>query len=399
MHSRKGESPNHMRPMKVAFVTHSISHFEVPFIRQLASSHEVEMTVFYSEEIGIKEAFDPLYNRAIKWGIPILEGYTSQFIRRPVEIVSALSMGKFDAAIIYGFSDSMRSIAILTCLICGIPIIFRGTATLLEQRGFAKRIVKRTLMTSLYKKFSAVLVGGTYNKAYFEHYGVRPDRMFWVPFTVDVDRYKKLSLQNNSEKETIRRSLGINTLCAILFVGTLIPKKGPQVLLPAFKILSEQEQNVCLLIAGDGVLMNELREYAQIHGIDDRVKFLGFMDQNELPKVYAAADLVVFPSLFDETWARAVNEAMSCGLPIIASKKVGATGDIIKNGVNGFVIKDNDPIDLAEKMRILTNDQALRLKMGEASREIISGWTYEAAIPNALESIRHACAQRSRTSE
>ena len=130
------------------------------------------------------------------------------------------------------------------------------------------------------------------------------------------------------------------------------------------------------------------------HGLDKRVFFLGFVSQKELPSIYVISDAVVFPSLYDETWARAVNEAMACGLPIIASRKVGATGDIVRDGINGFVVKEGDVEELADKMRLLVTDRELRKKMGEASKEIIKGWTYEAALPNFIRAVEYAIATR-----
>jgi glycosyltransferase involved in cell wall biosynthesis len=131
-------------------------------------------------------------------------------------------------------------------------------------------------------------------------------------------------------------------------------------------------------------------------GLDNKVLFLGFVSQKELPNLYVISDVVVFPSLYDETWARAVNEAMACKLPIIASRKVGATGDIVRDGINGFVVKEGDIEELADKMRLLVTDRELRKRMGEASKEIIKDWTYEAALPNVIQAVEYAIAARKR---
>jgi glycosyltransferase involved in cell wall biosynthesis len=150
-----------------------------------------------------------------------------------------------------------------------------------------------------------------------------------------------------------------------------------------------------LVMAGDGPMMQELKRYVKEAGLDNKVLFLGFVSQKELPNLYVISDVVVFPSYYD-TWARAVNEAMACKLPIIASRKVGATGDIVRDGINGFVVKEGDIEELADRMRLLVTDRELRKRMGEASKEIIKDWTYEAAIPNVIQAVEYAIATRRR---
>jgi glycosyltransferase involved in cell wall biosynthesis len=218
--------------------------------------------------------------------------------------------------------------------------------------------------------------------------------MFLVPFTVDVERFARLCAHSRPQRDTLRRSFGVKASTVVLYVGTLNRVKDPSLLLEAFCALSQDVNDFCLVLAGDGPLMKVLQQYALQHDLIGRITFLGFVNQEELPKVYACADLMVVPSRSD-TWARSVNEAMACGLPIIASRKVGATGDIVRDGVNGFVIPEGDAQELAAKMRILVQDAELRARMGQASREIISTWTYEAGVPNALKAIEYACRRKS----
>lgn len=353
----------------------------------------MELKVLYWQEIGIRERFDPLYGRAIQWGVPILDGYPSQLLGSPFELVSVLANDRLDAAIIYGYADFWKLLAIATCRARGIPIIFRGTATLLEQRNLIRRLFKKVVLTGLFKLFAAFLVGGTYNMAYFRHYGVPEEKMFLVPFTVDVERFACLAEAYRRQREQIRHSLGINAPTVVTFVGTLTPNKGPHILLSAFRALARETQDACLVLVGDGVLRKDLAAWAHEWGIEDRVNFLGFINQNELPKIYAMSDFVVFPSL-DDTWARAVNEAMACALPIIASRKVGAAGDIVRDGFNGFVVREGDVGELTANMRILISNPQLREMMGQASKKIITAWTYEAGIRNVLQAIEYACTGR-----
>ena len=71
-------------------------------------------------------------------------------------------------------------------------------------------------------------------------------------------------------------------------------------------------------------------------GLEDRVRFLGFLNQSQLPSAYCAADLFVLPSLF-EPFGLVVNEAMLCGLPVAVSDRVGARFDLVRPDENGYV--------------------------------------------------------------
>jgi glycosyltransferase involved in cell wall biosynthesis len=376
--------------IKVAIITHSISHFEVPFFRALAATSEIEPYVIYWDKIGIEEKYDLLYNRPIKWGLDLLSGYRSQFVKNYYELILALAKNNFDAAIIYGYESWHKILTIVFCRLFGISLIFRGTATLLEKRSRLKSLIKKFVLTLLFKLFKAVLVGGTYNKQYYQYYGFKEEQMFFIPFSIDVSRFLKLAEEIKKQKENIKKSLKISTAIIILFIGNFIPKKGPDIMLKSFNKFIKIFPNAHLIMAGDGILMNSLKKYAAENNIENKISFLGFQNQQEVPQLYAISDFVVFPSLYDETWGRAVNEAMAYSLPIIASRKVGATGDIVKDGINGFVVKENDIDEITEKMFVLANDKKLRKKMGNKSKEIISKWTYENYIQNAIQAIKYS---------
>lgn len=375
--------------IKVSLITHSISHFEVPLYRAMAASPELDLKVFYWDKVGLEKKVDDLYERSIEWEIPLLDGYQNEFIPTPLKLFQSLWKERPAAAIIYGYSGRKKILAILSCFILGIPLVFRGTATLLESRSPLKEFFKKIILGLLFKFFKAVLVGGTLNKKYYLNYGVKPENAFFVPFTVDVKRFLQLAEQPIN-KTDLAKKFGLTSAITALFVGNLITKKGPHILLPAFKEVARKNPEISLLVAGDGALLPELKRYAMENGLENRVIFLGFLNQKQVPEAYAVSDFAIFPSLFDETWARAVNEAMAYGLPIIASRKVGATGDIIKDGINGFVIPENDFSALAEKILQLAENPELRKKMGQKSKSIISEWTYEKHIPDVVTALKLA---------
>ena len=378
------------KPIKTALITHSISHFEVPFYRALARAPKIDFDVIYWDKGGIEEKFDKLYGKPIKWGIPLLDGYKNYFIPNIKELLKMLWEKRFDVVILYGYAGWQKILTAIFCRLTGTRLIFRGTATLLEKQAFPKKIIKKIILFVFFRLFNAFLVGGKYNREYFIHYDVKEEQTFFVPFTIDMQRFKKLAQEYIPQKIKIRKKMGISEKNVILFIGNLIPKKGPMILLKAFSLFVKKNNDTRLIVVGEGALKKEMEVFASTNKIKNKITFLGFLNQQQVPEAYAITDFAVFPSQSNETWARAINEAMVFGLPIIASKKVGAIGDIVKDKINGFVIEENNVNGFAEVMGKLVVDSNLREKMSEASKKIINHWTYEDNIQNAVQAIEYS---------
>ena len=113
-----------------------------------------------------------------------------------------------------------------------------------------------------------------------------------------------------------------------------------------------------------------------------RAAFLGYVPYGELPALYAAADLFVHPAR-EERWGVSVAEALACGLPVVASTRVGAGYDLLAAGANGWLYPAGDAAELARRIR-----QALALDrqaVGAASREVLARWDYAASWHHLLD--------------
>ena len=106
------------------------------------------------------------------------------------------------------------------------------------------------------------------------------------------------------------------------------------------------------------------------------VVFPGFAQRDQLAAFYALAEALVFPTLSDP-WGLVVNEAMACGLPIIATDVAGCTADLVRNGENGFVIPTANVGKLAEAMAAIAHDPQLASRMGERSATLIESFSPE----------------------
>jgi glycosyltransferase involved in cell wall biosynthesis len=154
----------------------------------------------------------------------------------------------------------------------------------------------------------------------------------------------------------------------VLFVGSLIERKGIGFLLQAFSRVCADRPSVRLRIVGSGPLRKRLRQQAAQLGLQDRVEFAGFVQPADIPLEYGRADVFVLPSL-EDTFAVVVVEAMASGTPVICSPLAGVSA-YLKDGRDAFIVDPNDTALLAERIVRLLDEHALRDQFAARGREI-----------------------------
>lgn len=136
------------------------------------------------------------------------------------------------------------------------------------------------------------------------------------------------------------------------FVSRLTPQKGIYVFIKALKIVKERYRNnfkVILVGRADKKQLDDIDKYLESCGLKDIVLYLGEKSQDELLKIYNVMDVLVFPTLLEESLGLVGIEAMACGVPVIGSNVVGLK-EYIKDGYNGFIFKKGDFLELANKL-------------------------------------------------
>jgi glycosyltransferase involved in cell wall biosynthesis len=218
--------------------------------------------------------------------------------------------------------------------------------------------------------------------------GVPDRKIFLVPYSVDNDRFvQSAKLTDAQRAETRKRYKVPLKRPAVLYAAKFTRRKRPGDLLEAARRLKvETNHPFTLIMAGSGELDQELRAFCADHALDNAV-FTGFVNQSELPALYAASDIFVLPSEH-EPWGLAVNEAMCAGLPVVVSRELGCVPDLVKDGVNGYTPAAGDVDGLACALRHLIEDEDLRRSQGSANLARIQQWGYG----QCLEGIRSALA-------
>jgi glycosyltransferase involved in cell wall biosynthesis len=217
----------------------------------------------------------------------------------------------------------------------------------------------------LYRSADAVATYGSHVSRYVERYRGDRGNVFVAPQAVDVDHFGAPVPHAERAAARERAGAGENDVL-VLFVGRLVPEKGIETLLDAWG-RADLGPGARLALAGSGPLERTVAERAP------SARLLGQVDPDDLPALYAAADVLVLPSVqtatFREPWGLVTNEAMLRGTPVVASDAVGAAaGGLVRDGLNGFVVPAGDPDALANRMRALAESRDLRAQLGEVAR-------------------------------
>lgn len=178
------------------------------------------------------------------------------------------------------------------------------------------------------------------------------------------------------ERNIAKRELGMNPdTFVISSVAMLDPRKGHDVAIQAFAKLSAEFPTARLLIVG-GVYaasgnaeLERLQKIAIESGVDSCVVFSGYI--SDLRKVYAASDIVLALSRDGEAFGRVTAEAAAHGCVAIATA-VGATPELIQDGITGFLVQPNDPDAVAERCRQVLVDEDLARQIGIAATEYVA---------------------------
>jgi glycosyltransferase involved in cell wall biosynthesis len=220
----------------------------------------------------------------------------------------------------------------------------------------------------------------------------RCTNVFEVPQAVDNHYFRRRASEGDRVGTRARFDLADGPVAC--YAGRLEEGKGLDVLLRALTKVATPEQ---LLIVGEGGLRADLDELACDLRISDRVRFAEYVEQSTLPDVLGAVDFLVLPSVttkrFREPWGLVVNEAMSSGLPVIASDAVGAAAaGLVVDDVTGLIVPEGDAAALATAMERLAADPGLRSRLATAAGQHVFRWSFEAAAAGLADAIRAAAA-------
>lgn len=383
----------------VYFLTHPIQ-YQSPMLRALVAAG-VNVHVVYGPMAADWAAHDAELGRQVPWDLPLLEGYSHEFVQSPFmfgpvgllflrpRIKQLLQRLQPDAVWIHGWGDVYSVAAWNVAWTLGIPVLLRGESHLKCLRGGPlRRWLHRQILTRCFGTVSRFLAIGSANREFYLSYQVPARKIVDVPYAVDNAWFARKDEAIDQETHEWREQLGIAKGETVIgFFGKLKKAKRPDLALNGVALAAAglpPDQRPWLVFVGDGPLRDRLAKLAA-RLYPERTLFLGFQNQSRLPALYHLVDLLLLPSDY-EPWGLVVNEAMCAARPVLVSDHVGCAKDLVKPKVNGEVFRAGDADDLAALLRPFLVDAALREQAGRESLAIINTWSFE----EDLSGVQHA---------
>jgi len=376
-----GTEPAHARkPVLAILADHPVQHF-CPLYKELARNRSIGTTVIFANLKGAEAYFDKDFKKDISWGSEMLESFCYKNLDLPARpsfrqvwkrLAPILSNIRPNVVFVYGYSAPISRAAIAWARLRGTPLVMNSDSELRHPRPLLTQTAKKLVLPLLFRQCDRFFTVGNANEDYYLSYGVSRDKFVRTPFPIDSPIYD-LAVRNREDiRKAVRSEIQVGESASlILTVGKLIPRKGFDDLILAFERTLEKptSRKSYLLIAGDGPERTRLEALAA--RIAPNVRFLGFVPVAVLPRFYVASDMYVHPSHADPH-PLAVSEAIYCGLPVIASDRIGSIGptDDVSPGVNGWSYPCGDVGALAGLLaEIMKNPMQLE-KAKEASLDI-----------------------------
>jgi glycosyltransferase involved in cell wall biosynthesis len=392
----------------LAVATHPVQYM-TPIFRRLAKHPLLDFQVAYCTLRGAEAGHDPEFGASIQWDVPLLDGYSwthvpnrgsgaeSFFGLFNPRMWKLIRSGKYDAVLC--FIGYVRASFWITCLASKFSraaFLFGADATSLTPRDGRnwKIPIKKFFWPHLFRLADQVLVPSSDGRDLMCSLGIPRDHVSAAGDCVDNDWWIQQSQQ--VDRAAVRASWGVSPGDAVIvFSAKLQQWKRPLDLLRAFAKASLP--NAFLLFAGSGPLLPQLQSEAASLGVASRVRFLGFVNQSQLPAVYTAADLLILPSEF-EPFGLVVNEAMCCGCAAAASDRCGAARDLVAPVSPELVFRCGDIDALADLLKKTTADPACLQALGRAGLAYVQTWSPEQNIAATVEAIRMATSRLQRNS-
>jgi len=198
-----------------------------------------------------------------------------------------------------------------------------------------------------------------------EHYGLDPSKVRIVPNGVDSEKFKP-----QADLAAARLKFGLGDEPCVLFVGSLIPRKGLPFLVKAAEKVIKDHKETKFLIAGEGPLKGQLQNAVDSARLSNNFKFLGALNDQMLAVAYNCANVFVLPSI-QEGQGIVLLEAQASAVPVVAFN-IGGVNEAVRDRETGFLAAPGNTDDLAEAVSLLLSDKGMRERIGSNARKFVA---------------------------
>lgn len=368
---------------RVLFLSEIPTPYRIPLYRRLAERAELDVDVVFcagtepDRPWQLDGQLEGVPYRILRGVHPHIRTRRNTFVYEVNPgIVPLLVRSRPDLLVIGGYAVFAEQVALALAPVLRVPFLLHSESHLGKPRSGWLAQAKRAVLPRVLGHAAGGLAAGTEAAAYLATHGIPRERIRIFPNTIDVDSYRAAAESARRRAAEVRDRHGLPDRY-VLFVGRLVEAKGLPELLAAHKRLGDDAP--ALVVAGAGPLETLVRGQPRVHPV-------GFKSADDLVELYALADRCAVPSR-DEPWGVWVNEALACGCPVVATDAVGAARDLVRDGVDGWVVPAGDVTALGAALVAPRPD-------GDVSRGPIAGWTYDFGVEQFLEAAAFAVTRR-----
>lgn len=386
---------------KIIFInTHPIQYFAPLYA--YCNKEGLRVDAWYCSDESIRGEKDVQFGRAVKWDIPLLEGYAYRFFKnyswKPsihtgffglinIGMIAALFKEPKSIIIVHGWGYLTLLLVIIFGRLSGHTVCLRSETPYKQEElhSSSKLLLRKLLLQQfMFRLIDKFLFVGKQNKEFYQYYGVENEDLIFAPYAVDNDRFHNDYQKLKPAKESLKEGFQIPAQSfVILYSGKYIPKKRPLDLLKAFHLINDQKAR--LVMIGEGELRGEMEQYIKDNALNN-VILTGFINQSYISSYYAVGDVFVMCSEQGETWGLSINEAMNFQLPVVASDMVGSTDDLVVSNETGYTYKCANIKELSDILSKLSADKELQKRLGTNAEEKIDQYSYR-VIKNNLQTL------------
>ncbi len=376
-------------PMKVVGIFPEPTSYRSPLFDLIGERPDIDLVVVYSS----RALAGRTWRVANRHTHQFLAGFrlpgAGRLLRHDYRItpgvIQALERLRPDVVVVSGWSTFSSQAAIVWCRLRRVPYVLVVESHDRDPRAAWRGVVKKAVVPRVVRHAAGVLVTGSLVRASMIARGARPDQIATFANTIDVEEFGRRADALVGRRVEIRRQLGFDEdEVVVVCVARLIEEKALDTLLRA---ATSAGPPVALVLVGDGPERPRLEALARELGA--RVVFTGAIDWDRIVETYVASDVFALVSRH-EPWGVVVNEAASCGLPLVLSDHVGAAHDLLRPGENGVLVPPDDVGATATALSELAADEDERHRFGRRSREIVADWGYADSVQGFVRLVKAA---------
>ncbi len=359
----------------IALITNTPPPYRVPIFNRLAHWPGIDFhAVFCSSREPNRQWDLPPMRFERHWLRERFLTVRGRYIHHNPDVVSLLNRLRPDVVITDGFNPT-HLYAFLIARLRRWPHVAMTDGSWESERALS--LMHRVVRRSVFRRTGAFIAASEGGQKLYRSYGVPPERCFYSWLAVDNEVFTPAA-------DAIRPF-------DFLFCGRMEPGKDPLFALAVARDTALRlRRRMSLLFVGAGSLDATLRRAAAECADQVDVRFHGFATQQELPALYSAARLFLFPTHAD-VWGIVANEACAAGLPVLVTPHAGVAGELVVDGRNGYV-RDLQVSAWAEGAQRLLSDAALWQAFSNESLARVRRYDFDSAAAGIVDAC--ACALR-----